>query len=401
SLGAIFAQPGLSILLLDTFLMWAGFFMLVPLISIHYVDGLGWSAGLVGVALAVRQLAQQGLAPFGGLLADRHGAKPLLIAGMAVRAAGFGLLAFADSFPILLAGVTIAALGGALFEAPQAGAIAVLSSPETRSQYFAISSTVSALGTAVGTQIGVLLLGWSFALVAVVAAAVFCTALVVTLLLLPSVKISTGTRGRGNGLMLALRDRRMMRFSLVLIGFWFIWVQFSISVPLRVLDVADEDLLRWVFLVNTGMTIVLGYPVVRYAGKVASDRSILIAGIAIGAGGYGLLALAEGTASMLLCVAVIAFGMLMAFPTQRTIATEMADPVARGSYLGVNGLSLAVGGSLGNVLGGTLYDLGQNHGAPALPWLTFALIGLSTAALLLQALPGHGYRSREQDADGA
>ena len=387
ALKSVFEQPGLAVLLLDTFLMWTGFFMLVPLISIHFVDGLGWSAGLVGIALAVRQLTQQGLAPFGGTLGDRLGAKPLLCAGLIVRSIGFGLLAFADSFPMLLLCVFVAALGGALFEAPQGGAIAVLSSPATRNQYFAISSTVSALGTAVGTQIGIFLLGYSFTLVAAIAASIYIVALAITLAFLPAVRISTPGKSRGNGLMLALRDRRMMRYSIALIGFWFIWVQFSISVPLHVLDVADENLLRWVFLVNTGMTIVLGYPVIRAMDRISTSRNTLIIGITIGSLGYGSLALVDHSLGILVGVAVIASGMLMAFPTQRTIATEMADPVARGSYLGVNGLSLAVGGSLGNVLGGVLYDFGQTHDAPALPWLTFGAIGLVTAIALAMTLP--------------
>lgn len=386
ALKSVFEQPGLAVLLMDTFLMWTGFFMLVPLISIHYVDGLGWSAGLIGIALAVRQLTQQGLAPIGGMLGDRFGAKPLLCAGLVIRAAGFGILAFADTFPILLLSVFIAALGGSLFEAPQAGAIAVLSNPATRNQYFAISSTVSALGTAIGTQIGVTLLDYSFSLVAIVATSIYIVALGVTLTFLPSVQISAPGKS-GNGLMLALRDRRMMRYSLALIGFWFVWVQFSISVPLRVLDVSDESMLRWVFLVNTGMTIILGYPVIRAMDRITSTRNTLIIGVTIGSVGYGLLALVSHGTGMLLCVAVIASGMLMAFPTQRTIATEMANPEARGSYLGVNGLSLAIGGSLGNVLGGVLYDYGQRHDMPALPWLTFAAIGLTTAIALTIVLP--------------
>src|SRR5438270_8179377 len=71
-------QRGLRVLLVDTFLMWGGFFMVVPLIAVHYVDGMGWSAGSVGVVLAVRQFAQQGLTPLSGMLADRFGPKGLI-----------------------------------------------------------------------------------------------------------------------------------------------------------------------------------------------------------------------------------------------------------------------------------------------------------------------------------
>ncbi len=74
-------RRGLFSLLAATFLMWGGFFMVVPLISIHYVDGLGWAAAAIGLVLAVRQSTQQGLAMFGGVLADRIGVKAPLCAG--------------------------------------------------------------------------------------------------------------------------------------------------------------------------------------------------------------------------------------------------------------------------------------------------------------------------------
>lgn len=54
-------RRGAVVMLVITFLMWGGFFMVIPLISVRYVDDLGWSAGAIGLVLAIRQLTQQGL----------------------------------------------------------------------------------------------------------------------------------------------------------------------------------------------------------------------------------------------------------------------------------------------------------------------------------------------------
>src|SRR3712207_604387 len=116
-------RRGLAVLLLGTFLMFGGFFMLVPLISVHYVRDLRFAAASVGFALAVRQLTQQGLTLFGGALADRWGAKWLMCGGMLLRAVGFAGLAWSRTFPSLLAMCVLAALGGALFDAPRSAAI--------------------------------------------------------------------------------------------------------------------------------------------------------------------------------------------------------------------------------------------------------------------------------------
>jgi DHA1 family multidrug resistance protein-like MFS transporter len=103
-------RRGLIVLLADAFLMWAGFFMVVPLIAVHYVDGLGWSAGAVGLILGVRQATQQGFAFLGGVLADRFGARRLICGGLLIRIFGFSSMAIADSFPLLLLSSLVVAL---------------------------------------------------------------------------------------------------------------------------------------------------------------------------------------------------------------------------------------------------------------------------------------------------
>src|SRR5262245_59140604 len=54
---------GLSIafwmMLGNAFIMSVGFFMLIPLASVHYTTTLGFTAASVGLALAIRQFSQQ------------------------------------------------------------------------------------------------------------------------------------------------------------------------------------------------------------------------------------------------------------------------------------------------------------------------------------------------------
>lgn len=51
--GTAAGRRGLAVLLVATFLTWGGFFMAIPLIAVHYVDGLGWAAASVGLVLGV------------------------------------------------------------------------------------------------------------------------------------------------------------------------------------------------------------------------------------------------------------------------------------------------------------------------------------------------------------
>src|SRR3990172_6285838 len=82
-------RRGLIVLLANTFLMWSGFFMIVPALSVHYIDDLGWAAASIGLVLGIRQLLQQTLTVAGGALADRVGAKRLIVIGLVIRVFAF------------------------------------------------------------------------------------------------------------------------------------------------------------------------------------------------------------------------------------------------------------------------------------------------------------------------
>lgn len=111
-------RRGLTILLLINFFMYVGFFMVVPLISVVYVEQLGFAAAIVGLALGMRQLLQQGITIVGGMLADRFGVRLLIGLGVFIRAIGFVSLAYARTPALLFLALFLSAMGGALFEAP-------------------------------------------------------------------------------------------------------------------------------------------------------------------------------------------------------------------------------------------------------------------------------------------
>ncbi len=364
---------------IDTFLMWGGFFMVIPLISVHYVERLGWTAASIGLVLAVRQFTQQGMTPASGVLADRLGAKGLIVIGLAMRACGFALMAYADTYPLLMGSAVLAAVGGGLFESPKYAATAALTDPANRGRVYSIIGVLGGLGVTAGTQIGALLLRVNFSYVALGAAASFFLASAVTFLLLPNVRVATERKGLTYGLGLALRDRPFMAFSVLLMGFWFLWVQFLISLPLAATSLSGgTEVVGWVYAINSGMTIILGYPLLRLAERVLSPLAILSLGVALMALGYGSVALAQSVPVFLACVVLISSGVLLAFPSQQTVTANLANPASLGSYFGVNALALAIGGAAGNFSGGLLYDVGTRQGLAALPWLVFCTVGLLT-----------------------
>ncbi len=153
---------GVSILIMINFMMYAGFFMVIPLVSVHYVQTMSFTAVTVGMALALRQLVQQGVSVGGGVLSDRFGGRNLITAGVLIRALGFVSLAFANTPLLLFAAMLLSALGGALFEAPSRAGIAALTTPDERARAFSINGVGGGLGMVVGPFVGSLLLDFGF-----------------------------------------------------------------------------------------------------------------------------------------------------------------------------------------------------------------------------------------------
>lgn len=374
-------RRGILVIYANTFLMYGGFFMVIPLISIHYGSDLGWSTGTIGAVLAVRQLVQQGLAVIGGIIADRVGARLPIVFGLLVRAVGFGWMAFADTPLALFGAATLAALGGALFEAPKSAVGAALTLPAERPAFYRTLGIVGNVGMALGPALGAVLLRFDFAVVSLAAAAVFVVAAALAIIWLPPVTVSSGpTKRLADGLVLALRDRRFVIFTVLVMGFWFMASQYNITIPLMVKAIGgSDDEVGLVLFLYSLVTIVAQYPILRFLEGRLSTMATTIAGLAVMAIGLGAISLVGSLWPLVACTVVFAIGNLMALPMLNTVTAQLVNPVALGSYFAVGAYALAIGGSVGSYSGGALFQLGVSVDMLAIPWLTFGLVGLAAA----------------------
>lgn len=375
-------QRGLMALMISVFFSWGGFFMVIPLMAVHYVDHLGWAAGSIGIILAVRQFAQQGFTTVFGVLADKIGPKVLIVTGMVLRAIGFTALGYSQSFHTVMISSLVIAIGGSMFEAPNSAAVAALTYPEERRRFFAKVGMIGGVGTAVGTQIGALLIGYDFRLVCIGGAASFLVVGLLSAALMPPIAASVGAQSSGAGLRQVMGDKNFLRYVGVITGYWFAWTQFGLTITLAAVAITgSERAVSWIYLVNAAVTVGLGYALPRLLEKWLEPLQQQILGISVLGVGLLLVGVANGFLGVCLAAGVFATGAVIARPGQETVMAGLADPRARGTYFGSASMALAVGGGLGNYLGGVIYDLGGDGTSP-MPWMVFAGVAFATSGLL-------------------
>jgi len=374
---------GKYFLLFDNLLVVLGFFVVFPLISIRFVDQLGWAAVIVGVALGLRQLVQQGLGVFGGAIADRFGAKPMIVIGMLLRASGFACMALASEPWILWFSCILSALGGTLFDPPRTALVIKLIRPQERGRFFSILMMQDSAGAVIGALIGSWLLQYDFHLVCWVGAAIFVLAAGFNAWFLPAYRTSSVRTPMRAGLTLVIRDKRFFTYVMTLTGYYMLAVQVMLMMPIIVNDVAGSpSAVKWMYAIEATLSLTLLYPLARWSEKRFRLEQRLMFGLLLMSVSMIPIGLANHLPTLFAMIGLFYLGSVIAEPARETLSASLADVRARGSYMGFSRLGLAIGGALGYTGGGWLYDSGHDLGLPLLPWVSLALVGLGTLYLL-------------------
>jgi len=370
---------GKYFLLVDNMLVVLGFFVVFPLISIRFVDQMGWAALMVGIALGLRQFVQQGLGVFGGAIADRFGAKPMIVTGMLLRAAGFATMAIAHEPWLLWVSCIVSGLGGTLFDPPRTALVVKLIRPRHRGRFFSLLMMQDSAGAVVGALLGSWLLQYDFRLVCATGAVLFILCAAFNAWLLPAWKLSTVKAPVREGLDRVWRDKRFITYVLTLAGYYMLGVQVMLMLPIMVNDIAGSPAaVKWMYAIEACLSLTLLYPIARWSEKCFRLEHRLMAGLLLMSLSMLPIGMVSSLQQLFMLICTFYIGSIIAEPARETLSAELADPRARGSYMGFSRLGLAIGGALGYAGGGWLFDAGKAFNQPELPWMMLTLIGVTT-----------------------
>ncbi|OTQ62632.1 multidrug efflux MFS transporter MdtH [Gilliamella apis] len=376
-------KKGRYILLLDNLFIVLGFYVVFPLVSTHFVSQVGWSALFVGFALGFRQFVQQGFGLIGGAIADRFGAKPMIITGMFLRSIGFISMALATEHWLLLVSCLLSALGGLLFDPPRMGLTIKFTRPHERGKFISLLMIQDNAGAVIGALIGGILIDYDFQLVCWCGAFIFFLCGIFNLIYLPAYHIAIGKAPIINGMKMVLKDKKFTHYVLTLTGYYVLWVQIMLMLPLTITNVSGSpSYVKWMYAIQATISLCLLYPLARISEKYFRLDQRLKFGLLLMSFAFIIIGFTSQLSILLSLIALFYFGAIIAEPARETLATVLTNPKAKGSYMGFSRLGLALGGFICYTGAGWLYDLALQIGLPHLPWIILTLVGLLTLGYL-------------------
>ncbi|OLT75465.1 MDR family MFS transporter [Mycobacteroides chelonae] len=391
-----FDRPS-QILMVNQFAINVGFYMLMPYLAGYLAGPLGLAAWMVGLVLGVRNFSQQGMFLVGGTLADRFGYKPLIVAGCLLRTGGFLMLAFVGSLPAILIASAATGFAGALFN-PAVRAYLAADSGERRVEAFAVFNVFYQAGILFGPIVGLALTAWDFRITCAVAAAVFAILTVIQLMALPPNRAEQEAERQP---VLAnwrsvVSNRAFLLFSGAMIGSYVLTFQVYLALPFQAAlltgDKKSETVLVTSIFVVSGLVAIAGQ--VRLTGWLSArfgpSRSLVFGMLVIAAAFVPLMLLPTAASAgqlaaigaLLLAAALLAVGTIATFPFEMDTVVRLARNRLVATHYGLYNTIVGVGILAGNLLTGSIFGYTQQHGKPALLWVSLTAIGLVCAAAL-------------------
>jgi dipeptide/tripeptide permease len=341
------------------------------------------------------------LAAFGGAVADRMGFRRALSLAYLILSCAYFLLGSLGSpwfapvrnsvplFVVVFFVLMLPALGIALVKPAVVGTTARASNEKVRSIGYSIYYTLVNVGGAAGPYVA----SWVHRHVAVEnvfrvsALSVFLMFFAVLLLFREprggKAEQATSFKQTARNFLAVLSNPRFMLFLVIFSGYWIVFWQEFITLPLyvvRFIDVkADTEL-----LLVTGPLVVITLTVALnlLTQKIPPFRAI-IAGTLISALAWLFLVGRPSILMVILTLIAVALGEITQSPRYYEYISRLAPPGQQGTYMGFAFLPIGIGSLIGGWFGGwLLHHFGEVKHQPAMIWWAVTGVGVATAFLL-------------------
>ncbi len=338
----------------------------------------------------------------GGALADRFGFRHTLAGAFFILAIGNFLLGSLSAswmapvrealplFALMHLLMLVPALGPAVVKPVVVGTTARAAKENVRSLGYSIYYTVVNIGAAIGpivasfvrTQVGV-------ERVFLVSAALTAAMGVVTLLFYsePSRGDTTAVPSIAaaiRNLLTVLRDLRFVSFLVIFSGFWVVFWQQYISLPIYIRTYVNPEANIDRLLAVEATTVILCTFLVNYLTRKMAPFTAIIVGVLISSLSWLFLTVGSGTPYIVAALIVLALGEVTQAPRYYEYISRLAPPDQQGLFMGYAFLPIGIGYLLsGPTAGWLLHHFGEVRKAPEQMWYVVAAAGIATTLLLV------------------
>lgn len=180
-----------------------------------------------------------------------------------------------------------------------------------------------------------------------------------------------------------ISNPRFMLFLLIFSGYWIVYWQEFLSLPIYVHDYInpDTDTAR---MLSTGPILVIALTVAIgvLMRKVPAFRAVTL-GTLISALAWILLIVHPSVVTAYMTLGIVALGEIILSPRYYEYVSLLAPPGQQGTYMGFAFLPIGIGAFIGGPFGGALlHHFGEVQHQPGRIWMAVAAVGLITALLL-------------------
>ena len=341
------------------------------------------------------------LAAFGGTIADRLGFRRALSLAYLILSCSYFVLGslgsswlgpIRDHVPlILLVSVVLAlpALGIALVKPAVVGTTARASRENVRSIGYSIYYTLVNIGGAAGPYVA----SWVHRHMSVenvfrvAAGSVFLMFFAVLIFFREprrSGEVQTASLGQSlKNFVTVLGNPRFMLFLLIFSGYWIVYWQEFIILPLYVHEYINPDTDTELMLI-TGPLVVIAFTMLLNLAmqKVAPFRAITL-GTLVSAVAWILLVIHPSVTMAYATLVVVAVGEIIQSPRYYEYISRLAPPGQQGTYMGFAFLPIGIGSLIAGWFGGKLiHHFGEVKHEPGKMWWAVTAVGVLTALLL-------------------
>ncbi|MEO1509419.1 MAG: MFS transporter [Cyanobacteria bacterium J06633_23] len=366
--------------------------------SIYFVNELGFSPTQVGLALSSSGLAGIVGRFWSGYSIDSEfwGRRRTLMLSATITAFACFCLAFAKTFPLLVAGNLLLGLGVSLYWPANLSVTTDLTTSENRTEAFALTRLVDNLGLGLGA-----LLAGQYVAMAGSYSTLFILKGLTYLLFVGVIYVAieetrqpqVDVRNVWQDWWQALCDRNLLIFLSANLIFTIYAAQHTATLPLYLANFIphgntetgfSEQWISYFFVWQVFLKIVLQLPITRLV-KAVNHVSILLFSLILWSGGFFLLWIVGITPAKALFFTIIAFSLIalaeiLYSPAGISLIGEMSPENLRGIYFSLESQCWSIGFTIGPAIGGWALDHPETVGMNL--WLYLITGGLVASVIL-------------------